>query len=231
MAQVYRSCLMQFFTWCCQPEQDLRTDNPVREITTKAPRKRKRKLTAAEFHAIRDQLLVSDKGNKRLSGEMMQCFIDLCYLAAQRSTEIRLLRWSQIVDEHICFEPTKTEDSSGAAVDVSLTSAIRDVLERARKLYRVKSLHVIHTMHGDRYTAAGLRSAWDRACLAAGIENATIKDLRPMALSDAKQLRHTIEQLKDAAAHSEVGTTEGYIKGREVVRSEVILTLPKQAPY
>jgi hypothetical protein len=71
MAQVYRSCLMQFFTWCCQPEQDLRTDNPVREITTKVPRKRK--LTAAEYHAIRDQLLVSEKGNKRLNGEMMQC--------------------------------------------------------------------------------------------------------------------------------------------------------------
>jgi integrase len=25
---------------------------------------------------------------------MMQCFVDLCYLTAQRSTEIRNLRWA-----------------------------------------------------------------------------------------------------------------------------------------
>jgi integrase len=50
---------------------------------------------------------------------MMQCFIDLCYLTCQRSTEIRLLTWEQIdrVAGVIHFVPTKTAASSGEAVD------------------------------------------------------------------------------------------------------------------
>ena len=64
---------------------------------------------------------------------MMQCFIDLCYLTAQRSTEIRNLRWTadprdpdgcSWVDRAagvIHFRPSKTEDSSGVSVDFKIT--------------------------------------------------------------------------------------------------------------
>ena len=79
-----------------------------------------------------------ERGGRQLTakvptGPMMQCFIDLCYLTAQRSTEIRNLRWTadprdpdgcSWVDRAagvIHFRPSKTEDSSGVSVDFKIT--------------------------------------------------------------------------------------------------------------
>jgi integrase len=70
------------------------------------------------------------------TGPMMQCFIELCYLTCQRSTEIRLLTWEQIdrATGVIHFVPTKTAESSGEAVDWPITPDIDTVLNRARLL-------------------------------------------------------------------------------------------------
>jgi integrase len=67
---------------------------------------------------------------------MMQCFVDLCYLTVQRSTEIRLLTWEQVDREAgvIHFVPTKTEESSGEAVDWPITPEIDAVLARPKRL-------------------------------------------------------------------------------------------------
>ena len=79
----------------------------------------------------------------------MQCFIDLCYLTAQRSTEIRTLKWSQIdrAAGVIHFVPSKTEESSGAAVDFKITPEIEAVLDRIREIDgrpRIGDANVIH---------------------------------------------------------------------------------------
>lgn len=230
-AHHYKARLSTFFRWAV--ERGLRADNPCREIWLKAPAQRDRYITDDELLDIRQALLTGKDGKPTRAGAIAQCFVDLCYLTAQRPTDIRKLLWSQVRTDGIAFKPTKTAGSSGAKVVVPLTAAIQEVLERSRQFgtpaknkAKVKSIYVIHALDGSPYTMSGIRSAWVRACKRADIKNATIKDLRPKALTDAERAGYRIEELKTAAAHSSVTTTEGYLKTFREPVSRVELKLP-----
>jgi len=238
-ARHYKARLSTFFRWAI--ERGMRADNPCREIWLKAPPKRERYITDDEFGRIRAWLLTGDDRQANPAGEMARVFVELCYLTAQRPTDIRALLWSQVRPDVVAFKPTKTAGSSGAKVLVPRSAALNDVLERARefappftrkearegrKRADVKSIYVVHTLEGGMYTMSGIRSAWQRACRRAGVENATIKDLRAKALTDAKRAGYSLEQLQVVAAHSTIGTTEGYMRTFDEPRSSVELTLP-----
>jgi integrase len=172
---------------------------------------------------------------------MMQCFIDLCYLTAQRSTEIRNLRWSidesnpfgcSYVDREngvIHFVPSKTEDSSGEMVDWPITPEIDAVLQRAKLLEPAfGQTYVIRDKRGNAKTDQSVRDAWEGAMERVGLAKApyTIKDIRAKAITDAKKAGYDIDALQTAAAHTDRSTTEGYIKQREVPVSTIRLALP-----
>lgn len=224
MGQVFHARLSGFFSWACR--RGLRDDNPCREVQVEAPGKRDTYITHAQYHAIRDALLLGENGRPTPSGPMVQCYVDLCYLLYQRTTEIRLLKWSDVGETEIFFRPTKTEKSSGAKVAVPITTAIRAVLERARACGPVKGLYVIHTAKGQPYSRTGIGSAWKRACQRTGVTGLALKDLRAKALTDAKGAGYRREQLQVAAAHSDAQMTERYIRLRETPVSEVTLELP-----
>lgn len=226
MAQYYLSKLSDFFSWCCR--KGIRNDNPCREVGVEKPAARKRYITHEEFHKVRDAMLTGADGKRTPSGDMVQCYADLCYMLYQRTTEIRLMKWAQIDRDAgvIHFTPTKTERSSGATVDVPITPAVQAVLARAKQIGTIKSLYVIHKLNGDPYQTRGIGTAWVRACSRAGVENATLKDLRAKALTDARAAGYSLPQLKVAAAHTDEAMTDQYIKRREKPRSEVVLELP-----
>jgi integrase len=223
-ARSYKARLSTFFRWAIAKR--LRADNPCREAWLDAPPKRDRYITDDEFIRIREAMLLGDDGRPTRAGQMAQVFVDLCYLTAQRPTDIRRLLWSQVRADGLAFKPTKTAGSSGAKVVIPATPAIQDALERAKAFGAVRSVFVVHTLDGSPYTMSGIRSAWVRACKRAGVTGATIKDLRPKALTDAKRAGYGIEELKVAAAHSSVTTTEGYMKTFDEPVSVVRLTLP-----
>jgi len=227
-AQVYLGRLSDFFRWAIR--RGLRTDNPCLNIRVEKPEARRRYITDQEWHAVMDALLVGKDGRETSSGKMVRVYASLCYLLYQRTTEIRLLQWSQIdyADGVIRFTPTKTERSSGVSVDVPITQEVREQLEHARKLCGVKSLYVIHTGSGKPYTAHGLGSAWRRACERAGVEDATLKDIRAKAATDAKRMGYTKKEISVGLAHTGEGMTEQYLRGRDAERSSVELRLPKQ---
>lgn len=234
-ARHYKARLSTFFRWCV--EQGLRSSNPCREIWLKAPPRRDRYITDDEFGKIRAALLVGDDKKATRAGEMARAFAELCYLTLQRPTDVRRLLWSQVRDDVVAFKPSKTAGSSGARVLVPITPAIRAVLERARAFVpktkkgkeqkELKSIYVVHALDGSPYTMSGLRSAWKRACKRAGVKNATIKDLRAKALTDARRAGYGKEALQVAAAHSSYETTEIYLKPFEEPLSTVRLTLPE----
>lgn len=229
MGQVFQSKLSDFFKWSCR--KGYRTDNPCREISVAKPKKRSRYITDEEFNKIKDALLIGVDGLPTRSGKMVSCYVDLCFLLYQRTTEIRLLRWDQITPEGILFTPTKTEKSSGAKVQVPMTKAVQDVLDRARQAYperEIKSEYVIHTHDLKPYTTTGIGSAWKRAALRAGVSNATLKDLRAKAMTDAKRDGYTVKQISVGGAHTDEEMTESYIKLRETPVSEVVLKLPEK---
>ncbi|SNT33349.1 Phage integrase family protein [Noviherbaspirillum humi] len=234
MQRAMRAWLSGFFGWCIL--RRLITTNPCRELKMKKPKARKVYITDADFMAIRTHLAVARDGKPTPTGDMMQCFVDLCYLTAQRSTDVRLLRWSAIEVEWdskeeiagvIHFEPSKTEDSSGAAVDWPVTQEILAVLSRAKKLQPICD-YVIRDKAGKPKSAAAVRDAWNDACDRAGLKDKdyTIKDIRAKALTDGKKAGHSMQDLQIAGAHTNAATTAIYIKQREVPVSNVKLKMP-----
>ena len=223
------------FSWCVRRKHIL--VNPAREVKVKKPKTRDVYIPDADFLAIREAMSLSaPRGKNGLrvkvpTGAMMQCLIDLCYLTCQRSTDIRLLRYDQIDWEGrvIHFVPTKTEDSSGEAVDWPITPDIEAVLTRAKLLEPAfGQTYVIRDRKGKPRTAAACREAWLGAKERAGLADKpyTIKDIRAKAMTDAKRAGYDIDALQVAGAHTDRSTTAGYIKSRDVPVSTVLLHLP-----
>ncbi|MCM2537673.1 tyrosine-type recombinase/integrase [Burkholderia glumae] len=246
MQRVMRAFLSGFFQWCI--DKGRINTNPCREVKLRKPKPRQTYITDAHFIAIRNAMLTTTykihEGKpeekeitaKVQTGPMVQCFIDLCYLTAQRSTEIRNLRWSDIDRQAgvIHFIPSKTEDSSGVRVDFSITPEIDAVLARVREIDgrpTIGDAAVIHTRQGKPYSANALLKAWKEAAKRAGLEmhGYTVKDIRAKALTDGERAGYDVKALQVAAAHTDAKMTETYIKQRAVPVAEVRLTVPKSA--
>lgn len=245
MQRVMRAFLSGFFDWCIDRRH--MTTNPCRDVKFKKPRPRRTLIADGHFAAIRAAMLTTSyvRSGKEVvaevpTGPMMQCFVDLCYLTAQRSTEIRNLRWAADPKNDDCswvdraagvihFRPSKTEESSGLAVDVVITPEIDVALKRAKAIGVVKSMYVIHTQQGKTYAANTVLKAWKAAKERAGLAKVayTVKDIRAKALTDAKNAGYNIEALKDHSAHTNEVQTADYIKSRHIPRSEVRLHIPE----
>lgn len=227
MAQVYRNHLSKFFQWSCR--KGFRMDNPAREIKTDMPPKRDIYITHEQFNAIRDALMVGNNGKENITGVMMQCYMDLCYLLYQRTTDVRLLKFQEIKPEGIYIKPTKTDHSSGGDVLIPMTEGIETVLNRAKNAQKIQSAYVICTLKGRPYTASGLRSAWKRACSRVGIKGLTLKDLRSKAATDASLAGNSLKDLATGMVHTDTGTTKDYIRVHETPVSSVSLSLPPKS--
>lgn len=230
MQRAMRSFLSQFFQWCREQRYYL-GENPCNGIRIKIPKPRDVYITNEHFEKIRTELE---------STPMVLCMVDLCYLTVQRSTEIRTLRWkrenetSNWVDREngvIHFMPSKTRDSSGAAVDWPITPEIDAVLERARSIGKIKGAFVVHAAGGKPWHQRTALKAWTQACERAELEQYgyTIKDIRAKALTDAKKAGYDLDALMIAAAHTDKSTTETYFKDRGIPLSTVRLAIPKSA--
>lgn len=230
MQRTMRAFLKGFFRWC-REQRYYAGENPCNGIVIKKPKVREVYITDAHFASIRAELAHSP---------MILCLVDLCYLTAQRSTEIRALRWkregegSNWVDREngvIHFLPSKTRDSSGISVDWPITPEIDAVLEMARTSGKVKGTLVIHTRAGKGWHDGSALKVWREACNRAGLQQYryTIKDIRAKALSDAKRAGYDIDEIMVAAAHADKATTEIYFKERNVPLSNVRLAIPKSA--
>jgi integrase len=228
MQHIMRAFLRGFFVWC-KRKRYFAGENPCNDVKLDKRPERDVYISHEHFGAIRAHLA---------KHPMMVCMIDLCYLTAQRSTEVRALLWRSDgpkcswVDREkgiLHFVPTKTIDSSGIAVDWPITPEIEEVLERARSTGKVKSNLVIHTRNGKAYTPHTALYHWREACRKAKLDEYgyTIKDIRAKALTDAQRAGYDLKAIMEAAAHTKQSTTETYFKQRAVPVSEIRLTLPK----
>jgi integrase len=226
-ANKYRHVLSMMFKMACAPLR-LRRDNPCDQVDTFDTEGRTRYIEDAELLKIRHGAMIGKDNRKVASGEIIVCAIDLAYLTFQRQAEIRGLKWADMDDEWINFQPGKTKSSTGARVRWRRTAAINEVLERARTFGKIGSMYVIHTLKGGKYTKSGIYTAWKRACERAKVLDANFHDLRGKAQTDAKAAGYTMEQIQNGATHASVTTTEGYIKRRATINSVIEMAMPKE---
>ena len=225
-AQVYRAYLSKFFEWCIH-RQGLIDVNPAKQISLEPPQKRKTYITDEQFLKIRDALMIGFDKKPTRTGAMIQCYMDLLYLLFQRGTDIRLMRWDEVKPEGIEIEPTKTAGSSGVKVMIPMGDELRMVFSRIKTISKARSTFIIHTEHGQPYTASGIRSLFSRAAKRAGVEGVTLKDIRAKAASDAAKQGYTTAEIKVALAHTDEATTRDYIRDQAAPVSAVIIKLPK----
>ncbi len=110
-----------------------------------------------------------------------------------------------------------------------ITQAIEEVLVRAKAHMRARarlSPYVVHKLEGSAYTAHGVGTAWERARQRAGIEDATLKDLRAKHATDAEKAGYAVDDIRKSLAHEDSSTTRVYLKQRAEVLSPVELSFP-----
>ena len=181
----------------------------VRKIKVLA---RDRYITPTEYAAIYDK-----------AGDRLQVIMDLCYLTGQRIGDILRLRESDIHDGGIYFKATKTANSTQSQITVAWTDELRATVARARSMQgKVRSLTLLRGRTNKAPIYRSVATQWDSACIAAGVENAHLHDLRARSLTD------TDAQGGDAQAlggHADKRMTERYLR----LRKTPIVHGPKSA--
>lgn len=223
-------------------ELGLRQDNPLDQIDLDdyRPKGRSHVPTHEQIKAIRAAGMVSKQSKKdgtqykTASGPMFACIIDMTYLLWARAIDIRTLKESQITGEpgaqRIRLKPTKTQKTSGLMVDIDVTPEIDAVIVRAKAIkrkYEVISPYLFPTQEGTPYSKSGLYSMWARAKDRAGITGDVVfKDIRALAATDAAKRGTEREEIKRRLVHSDIKTTDIYIKEVIAEVSNLAVSLP-----
>lgn len=136
--------------------------------------------TATRDRLITDTEMTALRAN---ASPTMRVIIDLCYLTGQRIGDVRMIRYADIGDDGIAFRQQKT----GHRMVVAWTDELRAVVAEARALHQsVKGLTLLHSRQGTPLSYWTIRTLWDRACEAAGVEDAHIHDIRAKSGTDAR---------------------------------------------
>ena len=161
---------------------------------------------------------------------MFACIIDMSYLLWARGIDIRMLKASQIEDGRIRIKPSKTQKTSGKAVDIVVTPEIAEVIARARGLkitYGLTSQFVFPTQKGGAYTRSGLGSMWDRAKERIGMKDDVVfRDIRALAATDAARRGENRSDIQKRLVHTSGKTTDIYIKEVIADVSGIPMALP-----
>lgn len=171
--------------------------NPCYGVKRHAEHRRDRNLTQAEYNAI-----------WTAAPPQLRAIMDVAYLTGQRIGDVLAIRLADISEEGIAFQQQKT----GKRLMVN-APALPEALRRARSLHsNVRGLTLFHGRGGKPLSYYGVRSAFQRACAIAKIEDTTLHDIRAKAAMDAKRQGRNAQVL---LGHTTEGQTVRYLRGRE----------------
>ncbi|PLY42328.1 hypothetical protein CSZ94_11000 [Janthinobacterium sp. ROICE36] len=200
------SRLFKFIIGALGLRQDKRVDQL--DMSSYKTGRREVRATHAQVQAIREAGMMSKErkgtglGIPTASGPMFACIIDMSYLLWARGIDIRMLKESQIEDGRIRIKPSKTQKTSGKAVDIVVTPEIAEMIARARGLkikYGLISQYVFPTQKGGAYTRSGLSSRWDRAKERIGMKDDVVfRDRRALVPPMRRAVVRTVVTFKSA---------------------------------
>jgi integrase len=138
----------------------------------------------------------------------LRAIMDIAYITAQRIGDVLAIRLSDITPEGIYFKQQKT----GKRLLVNAPD-LAEAVKRARSLHsNIRGLTLFHGRGGRPLSYYGVRSAFQRACALAKVEDATLHDIRAKSLTDAKRQGKNAQKL---GGHSTEAMTNRYIRGRD----------------
>lgn len=181
--------------------------NPVRAVEKTIERKPKRYVTDEEFRHVWN-----------CSAERMRVAMDLALLTGLRRGDLIALRKSDVTDEGIIVQPSKTADTTAVALLIERTPELNAVIDRAKKIkpHIGPGNFLLRTRGGEGYTADGFsanfRRAMDKAIKDHGIERFSFHDIRRKSASDSASLREAQERL----GHSSEAVTRRFYIARPV---------------
>jgi integrase len=101
-----------------------------------------------------------------------------------------------------------------------MTQDMRDAVSEARKLHQfIKGMTLFHTRRGTPFSYSTIRTFWDRAIQASGIENAHIHDIRAKAATDAKAQGLDSKKL---LGHASESAHLRYLRSKEITVAEPV---------
>jgi integrase len=144
---------------------------------------------------------------------MLQCFMDLLVTTGQRPNDVLHIKRTDLTDKGIFFKQGKT----GAKLTVKWTPDMNKAVERAKSLPGVASLNLFRNRRGAVPSYQSVFEAWQKACAAAGVEDAQLRDLRALAGTEAKRQGKNPQAL---LAHASEHMTKRYLRDRETPEVE-----------
>lgn len=184
--------------------------NPIDNIPAKGLGGRKRWVSDAEIAALKAGAM----GATRNGAALVQ-MIDLALITGQRIGDLLQLRWQDVTEMGIAVVQQKT----GERLLIEWSPALRAAIRACERPGHDNIGHVLKTQSGKGYRYAGIRSAWDRACERAKLEDLHIHDLRGRAGMDARD-GGDLEAAKDLLGHKSLKMTEHYVDGKAPRRAK-----------
>lgn len=174
-------------------------DNPAAAIDRYPERERERLIDIAEYKRIAEKC-----------DPTMQCLMALLFLTGQRVNDVITVRLSQFTPSGIAFRQEKTE----AKLIVAWSPELEQVVARAKELHGgIPSLALLLNDHRKPLKAGVAQTRWNRACAAAGVLDAQMRDLRAMSGTAAQAAGLDPTAL---LGHSSRRTTERYLRAKKV---------------
>jgi integrase len=199
MANRCMSVLRQVFDYALEEQLPGVDGNPAVGIKRHKEGKRDRLISWEEYGAVYAK-----------SGARLQVITDLLIRTGQRITAVLRIKRTNLLPEGIRFGHHKTPTKG----IVKWTPELREVVERAKALRgNVRSLDWLLTGRtGKPPDYRTVKDQWDKVCERAGVEDATLHDLRALAATEAEKQGMNPTALLQ---HSSPAQTRRYLRGKE----------------
>lgn len=198
MANRVISVLRSVFTYAL--EQQIVDSNPCIGVRRHLEHKRDRYITHGEFQAICAN-----------SSDNMRVIYEMCYLTGQRIGDVLAIRLADISPEGIAFKQEKTN----ARLLVQMTPDLEDLVARAKALPRkIRGLTLFCSPRGGKPVHySSVKDAFAISCKKAGVEDASLHDLRAKSLSDTDDQGNDAQKL---GGHTDAKMTQRYLRLRKI---------------
>lgn len=162
----------------------------------------------------RDRYITDDEMDKiwLAASPVLRVIIDLCYLTAQRISDVLAIKMTDIKPEGIAF----TQQKTGKRLIVTMTPDLQITLDAAKQLHgKIRGMTLLVQRNGKPYSYTAIRDQFKRASIKAGVEDVGLHDLRAKSLTDTNSQGNDAQML---AGHEDKRMTARYIRLRQIDR-------------